>query len=296
MSKTRIATQPASASVRGTSTATFKVKATGKSLKYQWYTRASTAKTYKAIKGATKSSYKTPKLANTSKKQYYRVVVTGKNGKVTSKTATLKVTAWQKPSLNYGPKNIQWHDRDAKTTTLVGKNLAGTTGTYTCANSFVTNRAVSATASGSLSFKTPDSADFWAYNKDLNECRITIKNPAGSASLKFWLAQRTSAQVKAWIPGELADAKRKLNGYGSSLAPQAKRLITFIETDGYWEASTTAARVALSYFTGNCSNEGLSQWWWNQSQREEAYERVCLSSFRPAMAEFERLQKLSAHP
>ncbi|MDR2255187.1 MAG: hypothetical protein LBE25_04190 [Arthrobacter sp.] len=123
-SKTRITTQPKSVGIRGTQKATFKVKAVGSKLRYQWYVKAPGKKSFKAIKGATKASYTTPKQANKTRSSQYRVVVAGSRGKVTSKSATLKVKAWAKPAFSSTAlRKVQY--KKGVRFEIRGKNFAG---------------------------------------------------------------------------------------------------------------------------------------------------------------------------
>ncbi len=102
--KTRISTQPKSVSVVSGKTAKFSVKASGQSLKYQWYSKKSGAKKWQKISGkaAKKSTYSVKATTKLNKTQY-RVVVTGKQGKVTSKAATLALVT--KPKITSQPRS-----------------------------------------------------------------------------------------------------------------------------------------------------------------------------------------------
>ncbi len=103
--KAKIKTQPKSAKVVLNDTAKFTVKASGDGLKYQWYYKDKTMKSYKAIKSAKKSTYKI-KLTkkNLGRKLYCKI--TDKYGNVVkTKTVTLQkktkgITATFTPSLS----------------------------------------------------------------------------------------------------------------------------------------------------------------------------------------------------
>ena len=86
----KITTQPKNASVKAGKKVTFKVKAAGEGLKYQWYRLKPGAKKWEKIKKATKASYsfKAAKKWNGYK---FRCVVSNAAGKVTSKSVKLKV-------------------------------------------------------------------------------------------------------------------------------------------------------------------------------------------------------------
>ena len=70
--------------------ATFTVKAVGRDLTYAWQHRSGKSGKWKAIKGATSAKY-TARARNWSNGTQFRVIVTGKQGRVTSKVATLTV-------------------------------------------------------------------------------------------------------------------------------------------------------------------------------------------------------------
>ena len=84
----QITTQPANQAVSVGQTATFSVVATGSApLQYQWQENGS------AIAGATGSSYTTAAAASADTGSSFTVVVTNSTGSMTSKAATLTVTA-----------------------------------------------------------------------------------------------------------------------------------------------------------------------------------------------------------
>mgnify|MGYP005983132545 CR=1 FL=1 len=101
---TKITAQPVSANIRGTARATFRVKASGTKLRYQWYVKAPGKTNFAAIKGATAASYTTPAQANRTFKAQYRVVVSGSRGKVTSRAVTLSVKAYAATKITAQPK------------------------------------------------------------------------------------------------------------------------------------------------------------------------------------------------
>ena len=86
----KITTQPKNASVKAGKKVTFKVKAAGEGLKYQWYRLKPGAKKWEKIKKATKASYSF-KAARKWNGYKFRCVVSNAAGKVTSKSVKLKV-------------------------------------------------------------------------------------------------------------------------------------------------------------------------------------------------------------
>lgn len=89
--RTRILTQPTKVTISRYGTRTkgaFKVVATGSKLSYRWQYRS--AGVWKSIPGATSRTYKA-KATKWSSGTRFRVVVSGANGKATSRTARLKV-------------------------------------------------------------------------------------------------------------------------------------------------------------------------------------------------------------
>ena len=86
----KITAQPKKASVKAGKKVTFKVKASGYDLTYQWYYQKPGAKKWVKIKNAVKPSYSFK--AGRSKNGYkYRCYVTNPAGTVKSKTAKLTV-------------------------------------------------------------------------------------------------------------------------------------------------------------------------------------------------------------
>ncbi|MBO4677480.1 MAG: hypothetical protein J5633_08040, partial [Oscillospiraceae bacterium] len=100
-SKPTITTQPKAKTVAAGAKATFKVVASGEGLSYQWQYRTSGSSTWKNKTGATSASYTV-----TAKESYdgiqYRCKVSNAAGTVTSKAATLTVTA-AKPVITTQP-------------------------------------------------------------------------------------------------------------------------------------------------------------------------------------------------
>lgn len=88
--KTSVVTPPQPVSVVAGKKATFSVKATGRSLSYQWYVKKPGNTWYSKISGAKKSSY-TLRPSSARDGARYRVVVSGARGTVTSKSAVLTV-------------------------------------------------------------------------------------------------------------------------------------------------------------------------------------------------------------
>lgn len=103
MAPPTITADPKSANVKSGSKATLSVKAKGKALHYQWYSRVDEQHNWAAIVGATKSSY-----AVTGRKGnmgwLYRCGVSNEGGTVYSDAATLHVTL-QPPVVKTQPKN-----------------------------------------------------------------------------------------------------------------------------------------------------------------------------------------------
>lgn len=87
--KPKITTQPKSQSVKQGASVTFKVSATGGSLKYQWYYRKSSSGSWTKMAGKTSATLKI--TAQRYNGYQYRCRVSNKSGYVNSKAATLKV-------------------------------------------------------------------------------------------------------------------------------------------------------------------------------------------------------------
>ena len=88
--KPKIITHPKSVKVKAGKKVTFKVKAEGEQLKYQWYYRTSSKGKWKKVSNATKASYSFKAKAKHNGYQF-RVLVKNPAGKVYSKAATLKI-------------------------------------------------------------------------------------------------------------------------------------------------------------------------------------------------------------
>jgi hypothetical protein len=96
-----ITTQPADQTVLAGTSATFTVANTGSTpLTYQWSRNAT------AIPGATSSSYATPATALADSGSTYAVTIANAGGQVTSKAATLTVTAPPPPTITTQPLSL----------------------------------------------------------------------------------------------------------------------------------------------------------------------------------------------
>ncbi len=91
VTKPKIKTQPKSLTRVVGQKATFKVKASGKNLKYQWYYRTSAAGKWKKITSKGTSATYTVKVKARHNGYQYRCLVKNSAGKVYSKTVKLKV-------------------------------------------------------------------------------------------------------------------------------------------------------------------------------------------------------------
>jgi hypothetical protein len=112
--KVKITSQPKSQTVNAGEKATFKVKATGKNLKYQWYYRKNSSSSWKKVSGGTKA---TLKVSAKGKNGYqYRCRVSSGAKKVYSKVAKLKVSNVKYRALLIGQTYASVYD----VSTLVG--------------------------------------------------------------------------------------------------------------------------------------------------------------------------------
>ena len=91
ISKPVIKTQPKNVSVKAGKKATFKIKAKGEELKYQWYYRTSSAAKWKKVSSGGKSATRSFKAKAKQNGYQYRCLVKNSAGKVYSKTVRLKV-------------------------------------------------------------------------------------------------------------------------------------------------------------------------------------------------------------
>ncbi|WP_139194919.1 IPT/TIG domain-containing protein [Arthrobacter sp. UCD-GKA] len=101
VAKTAITTHPRSVTAVKGSTAKFSASSKGHKLKYQWQLKTSKAPAWKNVSGATGKSLTLKKIKTGASKNQYRVRVTGTNGKVTSKKATLTVRNHYKPVVSH---------------------------------------------------------------------------------------------------------------------------------------------------------------------------------------------------
>lgn len=185
--KTKITAQPKSASIRGTARATFKVKASGTKLRYQWYVKAPGKTSYKAIKGAKKSTYTTPKQSNKTLTSRYRVVVAGARGKVTSKPATLKVTAWAKPAFTSTTMRKVEYKKGVRFE-IAGKNFSGAD---------VIPQYYEGWDESSLRVVSRSSTKIVlevAKTGSMNLNALTVKNPAGRAEVEIDLLAKWTSE------------------------------------------------------------------------------------------------------
>ena len=102
LAKPTISTQPADAVVNEGKTASFKVKASGGELKYQWYYQEYGTNIWTKIKGATSATYKF-KATRDLNKYKYRCRV--KNSAGTTYTNAAKLTVHKKAAISTQPKD-----------------------------------------------------------------------------------------------------------------------------------------------------------------------------------------------
>lgn len=181
---TAITSQPTDASIRAHATATFSVKATGASLKYQWDVKAPGKSGFTAISGATKASYTTPKQPNTTATSHYRVRVSGAGGSITSRSAVLKVTAWAKPTLST-TKAVRAESSSAAKIEIKGAHFSDATITVGAQSGRTPTLKLSGRSNTSLTF-TSSSKNYSALET------VTIKNAAGSTSADVLVLAKTS--------------------------------------------------------------------------------------------------------
>ncbi len=170
--KTRITTQPKSVSVVSGKTAKFTVKASGQSLKYQWYSKKSGAKNWQKVSGsaAKKATYSVKATTKLDKTQY-RVVVTGKQGKATSKAATLSLIA--KPKITEQPKLASG---DSGERVSFGVKASGSELTYQW-------QVDNGSGWKNIAGATKATYGFTAKSAlELNTYRVIVRNPAGSVT------------------------------------------------------------------------------------------------------------------
>ena len=108
LAKPVITTQPKSITAASGETATFKVKATGGSLSYQWQYRTSSSGTWKNSSGSGATSASYPVGAASYRDGYqYRCKVTNAAGTAISSAATLTVVDMLKPKITAQPKSVE---------------------------------------------------------------------------------------------------------------------------------------------------------------------------------------------
>ncbi|MFD2840122.1 hypothetical protein ACFSYH_06010 [Populibacterium corticicola] len=170
--KTKITAQPKSASAVPGKTAKFTVKASGQSLKYQWYSKKSGSKKWQKVSGsaAKKATYSVKATTKLNKTQY-RVVVTGKQGKATSKAATLSLIA--KPKITTQPKLASAYSGESVSFSVKASGI-GLSYQWQVDNG---------TGWKNISGATKASYGFTAKSAlELNTYRVVVKNPAGSVT------------------------------------------------------------------------------------------------------------------
>ena len=111
--KTTITTQPDDVTVTEEQFATFRVKATGTNVTYQWQQRANSEDSWKDITEATADTYTIEKTTLAMNGTQYRCEVTGDGGKVNSNAATLTVN--QKTVITTQPDDVTVTEEETAT-------------------------------------------------------------------------------------------------------------------------------------------------------------------------------------
>lgn len=195
--KPRVTMAPSATKVKVGQTATFKIKASGSGLKYQWYVKTAGATSYKKVAKATRSSLSVTKAKASAHGNRYRVVVTNRAGRVTSASAKLSVSKWVKPVLATATWARVEHKKGA-TVVVRGKNFADAKVTLTQTRSEFRQPENSlkliARTNTSLTFQVTRSTVWTSENFGLpfDYYKVKISNPAGYAKTGVWQFLRRS--------------------------------------------------------------------------------------------------------
>ena len=186
IAKTALTAQPKSVTAVKGSTVKLKVKARGEALKYQWYKKAPGAS--KWSKTGTNSSTLTVKKAGTNKVRY-RVAITGRSGKVLSKSATVTVRSAYKPSITKLSVSKAASHKATKVT-ITGSRFNDVTRVYVAGKSVkfkkVSPTRIDVTAPARKAGPSLREADTEDLKKtgDL-KTSITVKSATGKSSKSF---------------------------------------------------------------------------------------------------------------
>jgi hypothetical protein len=255
--KTRITKNISSATISryGTNTShTFQVKAVGTKLHYKWQQHSASSKKWKTITGAKSSKY-VAKASAWSNGTRFRVIVTGKRGKKTSKTAKLTVlyptktpakdaaSAFHLSGLRQGVDLSSYqYVPSARVNMSSIKSWAGTNG-FTILrngsgarpiNTSYTNACTNKAASTGSSPVTEDCA------------YATLADAATAKGLKlggYWF--------NGWI-SNIDTTSEKLFANGYTPTASANQFVTWLEADGnYTGTATNSDPIVLDIEAGS---------------------------------------------
>lgn len=247
--KPKITKQPKSASVASGKTASFSVKATGTSVKYQWYVKKANSKKWSKATGSTakKSTYKV-KAKTSNNGSSYRVIVKNSKGKATSKTVKL-VTNFQ-PKLKTQPANA----------TVVADKTASFTVSATGGG--LKYQWYSKTATGKWAKASGSTAKTKTYKVKAtvkasgSQYRVTVYNKKGKVTSKTATLVTHAKPIISTQPQSLyvmagTTATFSVAATGNGLTYQWQRLPGDSET---WQNISGATKPTLS-FAAKTTNE-----------------------------------------
>ncbi|MEV7648804.1 hypothetical protein [Arthrobacter sp. NPDC089319] len=248
VSKAKITTSPKSATVAKGKTHSFKVKATGSKLKYQWQVKK--PKSSKWVK-ATGSSAKTKTLrvmavASLNGAQY-RAIVSNSRGKTTSKSAKLSVVT--SPKITTQPKNLT---AAAKSKVALSAKANGGSVSYQWqrkAGSKWTNISKATRSTHSFTASTGQS---------VNEYRVIASNKAGKAtsiSVKVTTVVKPTVKIPVSIQttaGKSVTIKSQVSG--GSLSYAWEREVQGADGNATWKRIVGATGANYT-FTARSTNE-----------------------------------------
>jgi hypothetical protein len=228
VAKAKITTGPKSATVANGKTHSFKVKATGKKLKYQWQVKKPTSKKWVKVTGSSARTTALKVKATTSLNgAQYRIIVSNPRVKIASKSA--KLTVVTSPKITTQPKNVT---TPAQSKVTLSVKASGGSMSYQWQRKAGSKWAnISKATKSTHSFTTPT-------GQSTNDYRVIARNKAGkttSTSVKVTTVVKPTVK----IPGSVHTSS------GKSLT--IKSQATGGSLSYLWERGVTGAGGKVSW-------------------------------------------------
>ena len=197
--KPTITTQPSSVTTTLGSTAKFTVKASGNPLNYQWYYRTSSSGSWnKCSSGGYNTATYTVEATDARDGYQYRCTVKNSAGSVTSNTVTLKLNAYEKPSITSQPSSVTAGSGDT-----VKFTVKATGGSLSYQWYYRTSSSASWSKCSGTGYNTPTYSVEATSGRNGYQYYCKVSNSYGSVTSKTVTLTYSSVTYRALLIGEV---------------------------------------------------------------------------------------------